>query len=261
MESFKLFALTVFIGLFINCEKNVTPSEHKVLKNIPSKVIDLENWKITIPFDQFGKDGSESKVAHEIKQDALNAYILDDFYFVNSSNDGVVFRAHAGGAHTSGSGYPRCEFREMTNGKEAKWQSSEGKHILEIEQAINAVPDHKKHVVAGQIHSTGEFDDVITCRLEDKKLFLSHNGKAGTTLTMDYILGTRFKIKWVVENNEIKSYFDDKLIEAYALKFPDSYFKAGCYTQSASWGKNDKHNADPQDFGEVVIYKLDVSHN
>jgi hypothetical protein len=131
---------------------------------------------------------------------------------------------------------------------------------MEIDQAITFLPVHKKHVVAGQIHSTGDFDDVITCRLEDKKLFLSHNGTKGTMLTTKYVLGTRFKIKWVVENNEIKSFYNGELVETYPLEFPDAFFKAGCYTQSASWGKNNKHNADASEYGEVVIYGLSMSH-
>lgn len=260
MDLLKIFTIAIATILFFNCEKEVTPPDFAETKKLPSEVIDLDNWKITIPFDESGNDGELSKVAKEIKQENLKSYTLDNYYYVNASNDGVVFKAHAGGAHTSGSGYPRCEYREMTNGKEAKWQSYEGKHTFEIEQAINFLPSHKKHVVAGQIHSTGDFDDVITCRLEDKKLFLSHNGKAGTTLTTNYSLGTRFKLKWIVENNEIKSYYNNQLVETYPLTFPDSYFKAGCYTQSASWGKNDNHNAISNDYGEVVIYSLKVSH-
>ncbi|MEZ4903360.1 MAG: polysaccharide lyase family 7 protein [Spirosomataceae bacterium] len=229
---------------------------------LPSSILNLTNWKITIPFDANGKDGNESSVAAETNQPELQTYTLSGYYFVNNTNDGVVFKAHAGGAHTSGSGFPRCELREMIeNGsKTAKWQSNSGKHTMEIDQAITFLPSHKKHVVAGQIHSTGDFDDVITCRLEDKKLFLSHNGAKGTMLTDNYVLGTRFKIKFVVENNEIKSYYNNAMVETYRLAFPDAYFKAGCYTQSASWGKNDNHQADASDYGEVVIYGLSVAH-
>lgn len=254
---FKIFVAILVVFLF-NCKESIVSSVNEEL--LPSTILDLSNWKITIPFDENGMDGANSGVAKEIKLNSIAAYTLKDYYFVNSTKNGVVFRAHAAGAHTSGSGYPRCEYREMTNGKEAKWQSNIGKHTLEIDQAITFLPIQKKHVVAGQIHSTGDFDDVITCRLEDKKLFLSHNGKAGKVITTNYVLGTRFKIKWEVENNEIKSFFNDQLVETYPLAFPDSYFKAGCYTQSASWGKNNNHQADPKEYGEVVIYSLKVKH-
>lgn len=255
-----LFLMTAIL-LFFSCQKRVKPVETAVQKTMPASVLNLDNWKITLPFDAEGNDGENSGTAHEIKQGAIKKYILDNYYFVGEKK-AVVFRAHAGGAHTSGSGYPRCEYREMlSNGEKAKWQSNEGTHVMEIEQSINVLPIQKKHVVAGQIHSTGDFDDVITCRLESKKLFLSHNGRAGKTLTTNYVLGTRFKLKWVVENDEIKSYFNDQLVETYPLTFPDSYFKAGCYTQSASWGKNDHHNAESSEYGEVLIYKLEVSHN
>lgn len=250
--------------LFLNCQLRKEVEINKDLNVLPSTVLNLSNWKITIPFDANGKDESESGVAAETKQPELKDYTLSGYYFTNATNDGVVFKAHAGGAHTSGSGYPRCELREMVeNGtKTAKWQSNSGKHTMEIDQAITFLPSHKKHVVAGQIHSTGDYDDVITCRLEDKKLFLSHNGAKGTMLTDNYVLGTRFKIKFVVENDEIRSYYNNssKPIEVYPINFPDAYFKAGCYTQSASWGKNNNHNADASDYGQVVIYGLSVSH-
>lgn len=261
-ESFGRHVFLVSCVLFINCKKEVSTETSNISDKLPSSILDLTNWKINIPFDENGKDGEGSGFSFEIKHPKLKTYTLENYYFVNQTNDGVVFRAHAGGATTKGSGYPRCELREMIeNGtKTAKWQSNEGKHSMEIDQAITHLPVHKKHVVAGQIHSTGDFDDVITCRLEDKKLFLSHNGKKGKMMTDKYVLGTRFKIKFVVENDEIKSYYNGDLIETYPLAFPDSYFKAGCYTQSASFGKNNNHNAEATEFGDVVIYGLKVIH-
>lgn len=252
-----LLAIVVFSSSF-----QTLKNEEKTADKLPSDILNLSNWKITLPFDANGKDGEQSEVATEVKQPQFASYTLADYFYVKSTNDGVVFKAHAGAAHTKGSGFPRCELREMVEKgkKSAKWQSNIGKHTMEIDQAITHLPIHKKHVVAGQIHSIGDFDDVITCRLEDKKLFLSHNGKKGTMLTDKYVLGTRFKIKWVVENNEIKSYYNGELVETYPLQFPDSYFKAGCYTQSASWGKNNNHNAEATEYGEVVIYGLSVSH-
>ena len=125
----------------------------------------------------------------------------------------------------------------MINGEKAKWQSNNGKHTMEIEHSITNTPNHKKHVLEGQIHSTGNYNDVIFCRLEGEKLFLSYSGKSATTLSTNYVLGKCFKTKWVIENNVIKSSKNDKLIETYPLAFPDSYFKAGCYAQSTSWGQ------------------------
>lgn len=245
--------------LLFSCFQTPPP---KPSDKLPSAVLNLTNWKITIPFDANGKDGEQSEVAAEVKHPQFGSYALAGYFYVNATGDGVVFKAHAGGTHTKGSGFPRCELREMVeNGtKTAKWQSSGGKHTMEIDQAITHVPQHKPHVVAGQIHSTGDYDDVITCRLEDKRLLLAHNGKKGTVLTDKYVLGTRFKIRWVVENDQIKSYYNGVLVETYPLAFPDSYFKAGCYTQSASWGKNNNHQADAAEYGEVVIYGLSVWH-
>jgi hypothetical protein len=250
------------ICLFSCFQTPQTQQMPKLPEKLPSAVLNLTDWKITLPFDSNGKDGETSDVAAEVKHPQFGNYTLADYFYTNSTNDGVVFKAHAGGAHTKGSGFPRSELREMIeNGKKsAQWQSNEGKHTMEIDQAITHLPIHKKHTVAGQIHSTGDFDDVITCRLEDKTLFLAHNGKKGTVLTEKYVMGTRFKIKWVVENNQIRSYYNNELVETYPLQFPDAYFKAGCYTQSASWGKNNNHAAEATEYSEVVIYNLSVSH-
>jgi hypothetical protein len=258
----KTIFLFVFGIIFFDCVKHDSDSNSELV--LPSSSLDLTNWKLTLPFDKEDKDGPESGVAAEISQPVLADYSNSPYYFYDKTKSGLVFRAHTGGAHTSGSGYPRSELREMTNeGKsQAKWNSEIGKHSMEIDQAITALPTQKKHVVAGQIHSTGDFDDVITCRLETNKLFLSHNGKKATVLTESYTLGKRFKIRFEVEKNQIKTYYNDSKqpVEIYDIAFPDAYFKAGCYTQSASWGKNDNHNADPKEFGEVIIFGLKVNH-
>jgi hypothetical protein len=254
---FKIGALSVFliIGMTLQAQK---------AKVLPSKVLDLTNWKITLPFDAEGNDGENSMDAVEVKRPAFDTLSVPTYFCVNEAGDGVIFRAHVNGAHTKGSGFPRSELREMTeNGKKsAKWQSNTGKHTMEVDGAITHLPITKKHVVIAQIHSTGDFDDVITVRLEDRKLFLSHNGVKATMLSNAYKLGTRFKVKFVVENNVISTYYNDSEapVEEYKLEFPDSYFKAGCYTQSASWGKQDKTNASDNEYGEVVLYNVKVTH-
>lgn len=232
-----------------------TPSSGGTL---PSDILNLTNWKLTIP-----EDGSDSNSdADEIKQPALATYSNDPYFKVNSSQTGVIFRAHTGGATTSGSNYPRSELREMTsNGaSNASWSSGSGTHTMEIDQAITNLPVVKKHIVAGQIHDGS--DDVIVFRLEGTKLFIDINGDDGPTLTSSYVLGTRFKVKFVVSNNQTKCYYNDVLMYTHNQSYSGAYFKAGAYTQSSCQpGKNPGPTESCSAYGEVVIYGLSVTHN
>ncbi len=226
--------------------------------SLPANLLNLANWKITIPFD--GPDADT--YADEIKQPALATYSIDPYFKNNSTNTGVIFRAHTGGATTSGSNYPRSELREMTsNGStNASWSSGSGTHIMEIDQAITRLPDVKKHVVAGQIHDAS--DDVIVFRLENQKLFVDINGTDGPTLTSSYVLGTRFKVKFVVSGNQTKCYYNDALAYTLNKSYSGAYFKAGVYTQSSCQpGRNPGPSESCSAYGEVVIYNLAVTHN
>ncbi|PZR21935.1 MAG: alginate lyase [Citrobacter freundii] len=225
--------------------------------NYPADVLNLTNWKITVPFD--GPDSGTT--ADEISQPALATYSIDPWFKNNSTNTGVIFRANTGGATTSGSGYPRSELREMTNNgaTNASWSSGSGIHTMEIDQAITHLPDVKKHIVAGQIHDAD--DDVIVFRLENQKLFIDINGSDGPTLTSSYVLGTRFKVKFVVQNNQTKCYYNDVLIYTHNQTYSGAYFKAGAYTQSScKSGGNPGPTESCDAYGEVVIYGLSVSH-
>ncbi|OQP57577.1 polysaccharide lyase family 7 protein [Niastella populi] len=223
--------------------------------NYPANVLDLTNWKLNIPLDK-NKDGRSD----EIKQPELAAYSIAPWFQNNATNTGVVFRANCGGITTRGSGYPRSELREMTNNGRsgASWSSDAGTHIMEIEQAITHLPNVKPHIVAGQIHDAG--DDVIVFRLEGKKLFIDHNGADGAVLTKNYELGAKFNVKFEVAAGQVKSYYNDVLVETYPVHFSGAYFKAGAYVQSNCQGHKKVAGESCDAYGEVVIYKLRVTH-
>ena len=69
---------------------------------LPADVLDLSSWKLTLPV---GSDEDEDE-AEEIKQPDLATFSDDRFFTTTRDGSGVVFRAPAGGATTSGSGYP-----------------------------------------------------------------------------------------------------------------------------------------------------------
>lgn len=222
------------------------PGEDPKPATLPSKVLDLKNWKLTLPV------GSNNKPT-EIKQPDLADFTDSRYFHVDASGNGVIFRAHAGGVTTSNSGYPRSELREMKGSANAGWSTASGTHTMTITQTITHVPDVKKHVVAGQIHDAD--DDVVMIRLEGSRLFVESRGKEIGLLTASYSLGTKFTVKMVAQQSSIKVYYGPTLVAALSGKFEGCYFKAGCYTQS-NVSKGDK----PEAYGEVLIHSLSVTH-
>src|SRR6266511_3032166 len=141
----------------------VTPPP-PVVGILPSGVLNLTNWKLTLPVDT-----AHAGSPDEITQPELNGFQDAQYFHVNDSGNGVVFKAHCGGATTSGSGYPRSELREMnSNGStKASWSTTSGTHTMEISQAVTHLPVVKPHVVVGQIHDAA--DDVIVFRFEGRR--------------------------------------------------------------------------------------------
>lgn len=222
---------------------------------LPSQVLNLTNWKLQLP------TGSEGSVT-EIKQPALASYQIDPWYVINSTRDGVRFRAPVNGVTTSGSNYPRSELREMTNNgsTNASWTSGSGTHTMFLDQAFTAVPQTKKHVVAGQIHDSS--DDVIVIRLEYPKLFIDINGSDGPTLDANYTLGKRFTVKFEASGNQTKIYYNGSTTPAYTLSksYSGAYFKAGAYTQSNCSTEGTSSLCNANNYGEVVVYQAIVTH-
>ena len=213
-------------------------------------------WKLTLPIGSSGKPT-------EIKYPQLSQSYQADPWFVQLNNGTALrFRAPVNGVTTSGSSYPRAELREMKNNGEdgADWSSSSGTHTMYLDQAITMVPKGKKHVVAGQIHDGG--DDIIVIRLEDKHLFINPDNDQEITLDSNYTLGKRFNVRFVVNNNQTKVYYNGVLKFTYSKSYSGAYFKAGAYTQS-NCDRPEEENTpcDATNYGEVVIYKAEVTHN
>jgi hypothetical protein len=218
--------------------------------NSPSDVLNLTNWKLTLPVET-----SHAGSPDEFRQPELDGFQDSNYFYVNSARNGVVFTAPCGGATTSGSGYPRSELREMTgNGTaNASWSTTSGTHTMEIRQAVTHLPVVKPHVVVGQIHDAG--DDVIVFRLEGTKLFVDQNGVNGPVLTTNYQLGTEFTVRFVARNGGVEAYYNGQYIYTYPVSTSGCYFKAGCYTQS-----NTSRGDAPTAYGQVVIYNVTVTH-
>ena len=224
------------------------PSSVQAVSGAPAEYLDLNNWKLTLPF-------GEPHHPTEIKQPVLASFSQAPYFFL--SDKGVVFRAHAGGVTTPNSSYPRTELREMMkDGKErAAWSTSQGRHTMIVTATIMHVPVAKPHVVAAQLHDAT--DDVVMIRLERDHLFVEAAGNNLGTLDANYQLGTPFTAMIDASDGRVRVYFNDMSQPRVDVerKVSGCYFKAGAYTQSNPT-KGDTEDA----FGEVTISQLAVRH-
>jgi hypothetical protein len=213
----------------------------------PALVLDLSNWKLTLPTPDTRGDPLE------IEQPELATFSDENFRVTGRS---VTFTAPVTGATTPGSKYPRSELREMTNGgrSPASWSSTSGTHVMEIVQLISQLPGKKQELVAGQIHDAE--DDVVMIRLEDEDLFVEHDGERLADLATNYILGSTFVVRIEASDGHIRVSYNGELKLDYPFEGSGLYFKAGVYTQS-----NADNNEPPGSIGQVVISRLQVTHS
>jgi hypothetical protein len=226
---------------------------------VPGDILDLTDWKLTLPV------GDEPDEADEVEQPALARFQVAPFFRVDPTGKGVAFRAHVGGATTSGSGYPRSELREMTDGgsDEASWSNESGEHVMQLTAAITATPKEKPEVSVAQIH--GEDDVVAMVRLEKNRLFVERDGEDVGELDDAYRLGRKFALELKATPAGVRVTYNGSSVVEYDEVGDDNYFKAGCYTQASDKPQED----DPEDqqydkpdaYGEVVIYALSVQHS
>ena len=235
------------------------PTPSATAPRVPGDVLNLTNWKLTLPV------GDEPDEADEVEQPQLARFQHPPFFRVDRTGKGVAFRAPVGGATTSGSGYPRSELREMTDGgsDEASWSNESGLHVMTMTASITATPKEKPEVSVAQIH--GEDDVVAMVRLEKNRLFVERDGEDVGELDDDYKLGTRFRLALRAGPGGIRVVYNGSKVVDYDEVGDDNYFKAGCYTQASDKPQEDDRPDQkydrPDAFGEVVIYALNVRHS
>ncbi|MDI5976861.1 polysaccharide lyase family 7 protein [Amycolatopsis magusensis] len=221
----------------------------------PAQVLDLKNWKITLPVDDPAQVGPQPL---EIRQPRLKGYAVDPWFVPTAACDGVRFRSAVNGVTTPNSSYPRSELHEMTRAgtQHISWPPDSGSHTMVIDQTITHLPNDKPHVVAGQIHD-GE-DDVTVFRLEGQKLYVTNGDDPNYALIDEnYVLGTRFQAKFEVRDGRIEASYNGVPKVTLPATFAGAYFKAGAYTQ-ANCARSAPCEAG--NFGEVIIHGLSVTH-
>ena len=212
---------------------------------LPGRLLDLKNWKLTLPIGQEGKP-------EEIHGPDLSSF-TNEFFRLNEAENGVAFTANAGGVTTSGSSYPRSELREMNGTEKAAWDSTAGTHTLDVCEAITKTPTAKPEVVSAQIHDTE--DDVLQIRLEGTTLSVQYDdGKGEAVLDPAYQLGTPFRVTIVVTADGIAVSYNGEHKTDIKTSGSGWYWKVGAYVQS-----NPSKGEAPDAVGEVVVYSLDMS--
>lgn len=252
--SVTLTKLVTALFIYANMYSAYGDDSIKVHEKLPSEIIDLTFWKITLP-----RAKKEGENAEEVKFPNMKKFSHKQYFYVDTSDKdpAVVFRAPCGGATTKNSKYPRCELREMTTrGKvRASWQTSgEELHVLIMRAAITHTPVVKKHVVCAQIHDSK--NDLIMIRLEGKHLFIERNPYDDVSMDRDYKLGSPFDLKIQAGEGKIKVWYNGEQKMNWEKSANNCYFKAGCYTQS-----NPQRKDKPESYGEVKIYQLAVNHS
>jgi hypothetical protein len=233
-----------------------TPTPSHV--TVPSRVLDLRNWMLTLPEAVPG-----STVAAEIKQPQLGSYSGRNFA-VHAAGDGVVFTAPVGGATTEGSTYPRSELREMTSGgtEKASWSTDQGVNTMVVTEAVTRLPPHKAQVVTAQIHDASS--DVIEILADGQhatqqggiRLAVRYDGRQQPVHLDDaYLPGARYTVTLTAANGQISVAYNGVTKLVFTTSRSGLYFKAGAYTQS-----NPAQGDAPTSFGQVVIYALQVAH-
>jgi Alginate lyase len=214
---------------------------------VPADLVDLGNWYLTLPTGEKGDPD-------DVYPPALESFV-DDWFRLNDTRDGIVFRANAGGATTKNSKYPRSELREMHGGELASWSNESGTHTMSLRQAVTRLPEAKPHVVTAQIHD--EDSDVVMVRLEGTQLKVEYDdGRDDIVIDQAYELGTPYDLRIVAADRKVQVFYDDKLAADLPLSGGGWYFKTGSYVQS-----NPERGDAPDAVAEVVLYSLKVEHS
>lgn len=239
---------------------------------LPSDILYLKNWKITLPIPK--QSGSTSPL--EVLQPALNTYSIDPWFKVvhDADGDAVQFRANHGAVSTSGSNNPRSELREMkdnyTTGDasdQASWGTNDGKtHTMFIKQKVTHLTSIKPHTVVGQIHDAD--DDVTVFRVEGNnpggtsttaKIYITDGDNThGYLLDSNYTLGTLFTVKIIVANGVIHYEYNGQTVPYTQTKNTTGcFFKIGNYTQS---NDSTAPGESPDAYAENLVYAYSVTH-
>lgn len=195
-------------------------------------MINLNNWAVTLPT-------------------SITVYPIKYNEFVKTDGVSLSLLTPCTGEPTENSSYPRCELREVINGKKARWSSNVGKHLFEAILSVDQQTKVKPIVSVFQIHDGKK--DLLQVLVDENEIKYNYNGIKFKVL--NYTVGERFRIKCKVKRNMIslKLNFEDDI--KLVVDSDSLFFKTGNYLQSNFDIENDKDQKSL-----VSIWDLKVDH-
>ena len=212
--------------------------------------IDLRPWKW---------NGPVGKEDHPIEVRNLAGYAKAP-YFVQMA-DRIRFRAPVDGVTTAHSDNPRSELRELTNGAEAEWSTTQDSHRLAGEFAVVELPGKKKGskhtpgVVTAQLHD--DLDDVVMLLVQGSTVFASWSkgkdkGSELVPLLTGLTLHQRVKYEITAAGGVIAVRVGDRMTTK-RLSRSRVYAKAGAYCQG--------NESNATGAAEVDYFALTITHS
>ncbi len=227
----------------------------------PGSNFDLSAWKLQT-LDQ-------NLLFTEITATSLGTGYTSSFFYTDPTDGSIVCKVPSNGGTTSGSSYPRVEFRQMTGG--ANWILNDPiLHYLTAQCKVLAVAQAKPQTIIGQIHGSNTVSEMIKLRWTGylpKQCYVEARFKTndanmseyGVTLASGLSLGDLITYTITMQNGTVnctvngttgsQTYTPDiwTLTDAY-------YFKAGNYLQY-----NPQIVPDPTViYGQNQFYKLSL---
>lgn len=244
---------------------------------------ELRYWKLTLPLDADG-DGKADEISR------LAGYRNPPWF--TPTAEGILFRANAGGARTSGStAYARAELRELDeSGRPAAWDCLGDTRHLKLEQVLLHTTTAKPEATIGQIHDARNDNLMLKYIGPAKANGYSDSGRievlwndAAQRAELDpaYILGQPMQVELAVTKGSVQVNYRnlasgvEKHIEARldsASVVGACFFKAGVYIQACSrldaYGKPNtvcekkgwearRYDA-PEAWAEVLIRRIEM---
>ncbi|MEI6751828.1 MAG: polysaccharide lyase family 7 protein [Paludibacter sp.] len=221
----------------------------------PGSNFDLDSWILqTI--------SSTNLFEEKLPPDLRNGF-TNSLFYTNTVDGSLVFRVPSNGGTTSGSGYPRVEFRQVKNG--AYWNMTDtAEHFLTAQCKVMVVATAKPQTIIGQIHGSETNSELLKIRWTGYlagKCYVearyqtndATKSEYGVKLATGLSLGDIFNYTITMKNGTIVVTINGvSATQTYTTEFygtTDSYyFKAGNYLQYSS--------TDASIYGQNQFYKL-----
>ncbi|KAF0689279.1 Aste57867_19258 [Aphanomyces stellatus] len=235
---------------------------------LPATLLDLTKWSLDTP--EADSDGHARRVYHP----ELDTYANDYLSVVDESV--VQLLVPANGATTSGSHYPRTEFREvLPNGQGGRdlfnWDLSRH-HVLNATLAIAQLPPGKPGTAVGQLFGSGPCVIVdVRARRGKLELAVTNHFKPWATkdiaiLDTDVQLGQQFSYVIEMDRGTLSISYNGKHV-VDRIPFAEgrqcqckSQGKAQCYFKAGNYLQTNTDTDDADAVGRVYIYSLATSH-